>query len=102
MKFEEVLPALRAGKKVRRAAWSTRDYIVNTASCDLTMTSIIADDWEIMPEKVKKTVWVNVFQGQHGFVTDGIHDSRVEAAQFSCRHFLPHLGAHPITVEVDE
>jgi hypothetical protein len=61
MKLEEVLPALRAGKKIRRADWEKTEYIeklswyiqtirggkkvpcrVEFYSCD-----IFAEDWEV-------------------------------------------------------
>lgn len=60
-KFEEVLPALRAGRKVRRAAWTIEEWIVQSysgtiyqdedgVSCTLSAESINKDDWEIVPE----------------------------------------------------
>jgi hypothetical protein len=63
MKLEEVLPAFRAGKKVRRRAWDEGEYLTEFGS--LPMKSIVADDWEIVKEKVKKTrtVWINCYAG---------------------------------------
>jgi hypothetical protein len=102
MKFEEVLPALREGKRVRRKAWEAKDYVSITSAFEISDGALLKDDWEIVKEKVKKTVWVNVFQGSFGFVTDGIHDSRVDAALTSCQFDMPHLGIYSIEVEVEE
>jgi hypothetical protein len=52
MKFEEVLPALRAGKKVKLACWGSVTY-VDLRSGGLTMKCLIADDWEIVPEPTR-------------------------------------------------
>lgn len=58
MKLEEVLPALRAGKNIRRtswdggACWSTAMHQVPFAG------ALFADDWEIVepePEKIEVT-----------------------------------------------
>ena len=56
MKFEEILPALREGKKIRRASSKlgitfTKDEFFRLDSVDLLQ----ADDWEIVkePKKVK-------------------------------------------------
>ena len=68
MKFEEVLPAFREGKKIRRKFWSNEAYIrkgkifVFERVIDeyndvyvLTINDLWADDWEIVkePKKVK-------------------------------------------------
>ena len=59
MKFEEVLPLLREGKKVRRKTWTEGRYI--TASYGLIAVAgdtwmysegILDDDWEIYKEPV--------------------------------------------------
>jgi hypothetical protein len=102
MKFEDVLPALRAGKRVRRSAWSKGDDVVHSASCDLPMASIITDDWEIVKEKAKKTVWVNVLQGEHWYVTNGIFESEETAVIAAHRSGVKHIGTYSITMEVDE
>lgn len=54
MKFEEVLPALKEGKKIRRASSKlgitfTKDEFFRLDSTDLLQ----ADDWEIIKEKKK-------------------------------------------------
>lgn len=63
MKFEEVLPALREGIKVRRKSWNKRNYIVvkkdnlivdeNDYAIPFTLDDFYADDWEIVKEKKK-------------------------------------------------
>lgn len=70
MKFEEVLPALREGKKIRRKDIFWKDYygflsiieeeenkIVSDNVIDdtyeITEKDLIADDWEIVKEKKK-------------------------------------------------
>ena len=74
MKFEEVLPALREGKKAKRKAWEKGDYIkkdareyvkkdarhvveeiINQDSViySLTITDLEADDWEVSEETKK-------------------------------------------------
>ena len=63
MKFEEVLPALRKGIKVRRKSWNKRNYIVvkkdnlivdeNDYAIPFCIDDFSADDWEIIKEKKK-------------------------------------------------
>ena len=74
MKFEEVLPALKRGKKAKRKAWEKGDYIKKDAreyikkdvrhvveeiinqdsvTYSLTITDLEADDWEIVKETKK-------------------------------------------------
>ena len=65
MKFEEVLPALKEGKKIRRSFRSNEHYI-ELVGCDFydnrtnkeyyfNLNDFIADSWEIVkePKKVK-------------------------------------------------
>ena len=65
MRFEEVLPVLRKGIKVRRKSWNKRNYIVvkkdnlivdeNDYAIPFCIDDFSADDWEIVrePKKVK-------------------------------------------------
>ena len=68
MRFEEILPALKEGKKIRRNYWWEGHYIkrgyklvegeINNqyhAAYGLTIMDLEADDWEIIkePKKVK-------------------------------------------------
>lgn len=64
MKFEEVLPALREGKKIIRDCWGkdnyyflNKDYCLETkegaVATFLTLPAIFSDDWEIFKEKKK-------------------------------------------------
>lgn len=61
MKFEEVLPALREGKKIRRSLWEDYHYIQrkltflfkiivneNNMMYTLFLDDLEADDWEIL------------------------------------------------------
>lgn len=57
MKFEEVLPALKEGKKIRRRAWLDADYIYirngsivdnDGDSFEIDFSIILNDDWEIV------------------------------------------------------
>lgn len=56
MKFEEVLPALRDGKEIRRASWENKDcviiidYLKNSYPHSLYLIDIFADDWEVFEE----------------------------------------------------
>lgn len=63
MKFEEVLPALREGKKIRRKSWGRvhsfiiikDDSLVDDYRCNVVIYAydLKADDWEIVEEKKK-------------------------------------------------
>lgn len=63
MKFEEVLPALREGKKIRRKSWGRvrsfiiikDDSLVDDYRCNVVIYAydLKADDWEIVKEKKK-------------------------------------------------
>ncbi len=63
MKFEEVLPALREGKKIRRKSWGRvrsfiiikDDSLVDDYRCNVVIYAydLEADDWEIVKKKVK-------------------------------------------------
>ena len=60
MKFEDVLPALKEGKKVRRSLWPKDEYIFrvnnlvcnekNDYWCPADFDNILRDDWEIIKE----------------------------------------------------
>lgn len=61
MKFEEVLPSLRKGKKIRRKSWGRvhsfiiikDDSLVDDYRCNVVIYAydLKADDWEIVGEK---------------------------------------------------
>jgi hypothetical protein len=57
MKFEEIMPALRAGKKVRLKAWANlRDEYLSLAdSCnaELMLFQVVMDEWEVVPEPTR-------------------------------------------------
>lgn len=75
MKFEEVVPALRAGKKVRRRAWFSSRFIIlsdigepNERIRDESgvwfrpnesfMIGLMSNDWEIIKDKKRFWRWV--------------------------------------------
>lgn len=65
MKFEEVLPALRKGEKIKRKIWyEDINYIILNENKEiisfkwgiydaLSIKDLLADDWEIIKEKKK-------------------------------------------------
>ena len=62
MKFEEILPALRAGKKVRRMAWAEGEFFCpakklflenNSYHVSLDPDDVLAGDWLIIKDKVR-------------------------------------------------
>ena len=55
MKFEEVFPALREGKKIRRKSWGKDRVYDNTTAvlCFLNVPALLnATDWEIYEEPI--------------------------------------------------
>ena len=60
MKFEEVLPALRDGKKIRRKAWYEKYFIYceglsvykedGVNYCFMGCDQLLCDDWEVFEE----------------------------------------------------
>lgn len=53
MKFEEVLPALRKGKKVGRKKWDKSYYVNNYGEAYVDWEDLLATDWEIVKETKK-------------------------------------------------
>ena len=57
MKFEEVLQALREGKKIRLKEWGEIEYIYNPKKdchgVNLSWKEFFSDNWEIVEEKKK-------------------------------------------------
>lgn len=49
-RLEDVLPALREGKKVRRKSWAPTNSVKEFLKRDYALGSVLADDWEIVPE----------------------------------------------------
>ena len=105
LRFEEVLPALKAGKKVRRESWCITVYfkLGDDGSGWMTVRDFLADDWEVVKEKVKRTVWVNVSTTGCGeiFIGAGHWNSQSKAMEHASNEYT-YLGAHPVTAEVDE
>lgn len=51
MKFEEILPLMREGKKVRRKNWAVDSFVDPfELRNELTLSSILAEDWELYEE----------------------------------------------------
>ena len=56
MKFEEVVPALRDGKGVRRTCWlMPEEFRLDCRGAITTHFDILADDWEVVEAKPKPT-----------------------------------------------
>lgn len=53
MKFEEVLPALKEGKKIRRKSWPPEEYMRLREKVLNQKDAFTCDDWEIVKEKKK-------------------------------------------------
>jgi hypothetical protein len=102
MKFEEVLPALRAGKKIKIENIPGKYHKDISRGCELSIDLILSGDFEIVKEKVKKTVWVNVFHGGYKLISDGVFESEEEAVSSARLCCVKWFGAHSITVEVEE
>jgi hypothetical protein len=60
----------------------------------------LIEEWK---EKVKRTVWVNVYQTERVeiFLGAGHWNSQSKAMEHASNEYT-YLGAHPITVEVEE
>lgn len=48
MKLEEVLPAIRQGKQVRRKGWDKFDNWLERLQASYAWESVLEDDWEIV------------------------------------------------------
>ncbi len=62
MRFEDALPLVRCGKKIRRQCWSTRSFLflkngslVDKDECCYVsdFDTLLAEDWETVKEKFK-------------------------------------------------
>jgi hypothetical protein len=81
MKFEEVLPALRAGHKIRRAVWGiTCDPIdpESNVTRHLNLASLLADDWSIAREYEEITTWRWVIADMDSAAMEFITDPSTE------------------------
>ena len=65
--FEEILPALRAGKKVRRQEWQEDSYVKahevmvkwdDGQDLVLSVPGLNSDDWEIVPEPKRVAIYL--------------------------------------------
>lgn len=48
MKFEEIIPLIREGKKIRRKSWLPDWPELELFNTIIDRNSILADDWEII------------------------------------------------------
>lgn len=53
MTFAEVLPALSAGKRVRRATWHSMARLGGGAEMELLVLDLLASDWTLVEEPAK-------------------------------------------------
>lgn len=74
MKFEDVLPALRAGRKIHLTSDPTATIF--------TVADLLADDWEAVEEYEEVEVWDwTIYSGDRGvhFVRLGLTDEEAKA-----------------------
>lgn len=59
MKLEEVLPAFRDDRKIRRKRWAEPKFLQawQGPTVQLSVEDILTDDWEIMEEFEEVEVW---------------------------------------------
>jgi hypothetical protein len=100
MKFEEVLPDFRAGERIEIENTPGKYHKDVSRGCELSIDLILSNNWKIVKEKVKKTVWVNVLQGEHWYITNGIFESEETAVIAAHRSGAKHIGTYSITMEV--
>jgi hypothetical protein len=101
MLIEEVLPHLRQGRQIRRKCWEVeRKSIKYFEGAD--NIALLADDWEVVKEKVKKTVWVNIYIELDGHASAGAaYSSKEEAEATANREAHCYHGAFPIEIEIE-
>lgn len=82
MKFEEVLPAFREGKKIRRGGWPELTVFTKVRSMGdvgaLDSCDIYANDWEVVEEPKKPMVFEGVVS--YGYCSD---DGRPDRPAYS-------------------
>jgi hypothetical protein len=103
MKFEEAMVFLRQGKRIRRESWANKRAAISLVDRvhieDNFHDHILAEDWEVMPELIKKTVWVNMFLIDNAITAIGTYSTKDEA-EFHKQTLNVWLGAFPVTVVV--
>jgi hypothetical protein len=71
VKFEDILPKIRKGRKARRAVWLSALFHKDS-SLGLKQSDILSDDWELVPEprkhKVTVCLWSDGVARFHGDV----------------------------------
>jgi len=105
MKLEEVLPALRELKKIKRKSWTLNGDILHKDFLDseIRLAEILADDWEIADEekpKKKITLWRPIFRKENS-IWEG--EWMINKNKMAPNAFGPHYWAwESKTVEVDQ
>jgi hypothetical protein len=99
MKFEEVLPAFREGKRIKIKNVDGMYQKDVSMSCELTLSRILSNNWEIVKEKVKKTktVWINCYSEEK----QGMVHTTAESAA-SMRKSSDFLFTKELTFEWEE
>ncbi len=99
MKTIEAWAVVRGSSK---SIWSIEsDAIRYAKKCFGTVVKLTG---KVPPVKVKKTVWVNVYQTGSGeiFIGAGHWNSQSKAMEHASDEYNTYLSAQPITVEVME
>lgn len=102
MRFEEIMGALREGKKVRRKQWSKSLYLYriseHTYSCEydfelkqkIRFVDILNDDWEIFEEPKKKVKYYPVLvKGENGDFYISTSFSSIDEAKLAFNSHTP-------------
>lgn len=72
MKLEDVLPALREGKQVRRKGWELPQSHSEHLQICYAWESVTANDWEIVPEPVRVADYLVLRPREFQYQKDGI------------------------------
>lgn len=104
MKLEEVLPAFREGKAIRRKCWYPERYLClkNMRTILSSSVDIDTDDWEIVEppkQKVKRWLWVYAdgFETKQFSVGDGLFTEEEAKSNYGS-HLICKYG-EPIETE---
>lgn len=80
MRFEEVLPEIRKGRKARRKGQVGNDFDPSDRYSDHSIEDFLADDWELVPEKrkpkAKHRIWLNLYSDSKFYICFDAHLAR--------------------------
>ncbi len=101
MKIEEVLPAFRAGKKIRREYWASNYFFGANGVIVFKQEELLADDWKIVEEKPKtKTVFQWRYRchgnGNRWTLADTLWTEEEAKEQFTKHRYEKHSGAFEV------